>query len=110
VAALIDTAGHHTFTPTIMGNRSGDPKTVGSNQSFIIRRKMTSRISSSSRMKLPCGRARMAFNPAEFVPSGTHTLAWHTPAHPLEYWFQDCVARKANLPSKPFKGPSRVSR
>jgi hypothetical protein len=69
VAALIDTAGHHTFTQTIMGNRSGDPKTDGSDQSLIIWRKMTSRISSSSRMKLPCGRARMASNPAEFVPS-----------------------------------------
>jgi pimeloyl-ACP methyl ester carboxylesterase len=29
VAALITAAGHRTFTPTIMGNRPGDPKTVG---------------------------------------------------------------------------------
>jgi hypothetical protein len=41
VAALIDTAGHHTFTQTTMGNRSGDPKTIGSDQSLIIWRNMT---------------------------------------------------------------------
>jgi pimeloyl-ACP methyl ester carboxylesterase len=29
VAALITAAGHPTFTPTIMGNRPGDPKAVG---------------------------------------------------------------------------------
>jgi pimeloyl-ACP methyl ester carboxylesterase len=29
VAAFITAAGHRTFTPTIMGNRPGDPKTVG---------------------------------------------------------------------------------
>jgi pimeloyl-ACP methyl ester carboxylesterase len=29
VAALINASGHQTFTPTIMGNRPGDPKTVG---------------------------------------------------------------------------------
>jgi pimeloyl-ACP methyl ester carboxylesterase len=29
LAALISAAGHRSFTPTIMGNRPGDPKTVG---------------------------------------------------------------------------------
>lgn len=29
VAAFIRAAGHGTFTPTIMGNRPGDPKTIG---------------------------------------------------------------------------------
>ena len=29
VAAVIQAAGHKTFTPTIKGNRPGDPKTIG---------------------------------------------------------------------------------
>jgi pimeloyl-ACP methyl ester carboxylesterase len=29
VAKLVEAAGHRVFTPTIMGNRPGDPKTVG---------------------------------------------------------------------------------
>ena len=35
---------------------------------------------------------------------------WYVQSETQEMLFQDCVARKAILPSKPSKGPPRVSR
>jgi hypothetical protein len=44
------------------------------------------------------------------LQDGRVSRRWYFNSEAQEVAFQDCVARKANLPSKPFKGPPRVSR
>jgi hypothetical protein len=44
------------------------------------------------------------------LQDGRVSRRWYVQSETQEMLFQDCVARKANLPSKPSKGPRRVSR
>ena len=47
---------------------------------------------------------------AQRLQDGRVSRRWYFNSEAQEVAFQDCVARKANLPNKPFKGPTRVSR
>jgi hypothetical protein len=44
------------------------------------------------------------------LQDGRVSRRWYLQSEAQEMVFQDCVARKANLPSKSSKGPPRVSR